>query len=180
LQKLTHDYPAVTQFRSHLAGGINNIGLLLNHAGRHSESETEFRKAIALLQTLADDNPAVTQFRYDLAIEHANLALPLDGKPSEAETELRKAIELLQKLADDNPAVIVFRMALAYSKSNLSSALSNMGKLTEAEAECRAAVTIFGRSSTTTQGLVSPETPRRNAHRVRRFSRQARPTSGGP
>jgi tetratricopeptide (TPR) repeat protein len=51
----------------------------------------------------------------------------------------------LQKLADDNPAVIVFRAQLANSHAHISSALSNMGKLTEAEAECRTAVTIFGK-----------------------------------
>ena len=51
----------------------------------------------------------------------------------------------MQKLADDNPAVINFRMALANSHNSLASALSRMGKPTEAEAECRAAVTILGK-----------------------------------
>ena len=51
----------------------------------------------------------------------------------------------MQKLADDNPAVIAFRSELANSHTNLASALSSLGKPTEAEAEFRAAVTIFGK-----------------------------------
>ena len=51
----------------------------------------------------------------------------------------------MQKLADDNPAVIDFRAVLANSHTNLAYELSRMGKPTEAEAECRAAVTIFGK-----------------------------------
>ena len=147
LQKLADDYPAVTEFRSGLAGSLNNLGLLVNQTGRQSESEAEFRKAIALIQKLADDNPAVTHFHYLLAGNRSNLSVTLaaTGKVLEAEAEQRKAIALLQKLADDNPAVIIFRMALATSHRNLGDSLSLAGKPTEAEAEFRAAVTIFGK-----------------------------------
>jgi tetratricopeptide (TPR) repeat protein len=147
-QKLADDYPAVTEFRSDLAGSLNNLGWLLSEAGKPTEAEAELRKAIALLQKLADENPAVTQFRLWLAAFQGNLAgvlMDVFGKPSEAGTELRKAIALLQKLADDNPTVIQFRNSLANSHNSLASALWMTGKRTEAEAECRAAIAIMGK-----------------------------------
>ena len=87
----------------------------------------------------------------------------------------------MQKLADDNPAVIGFRLALANSHNILAYNLLDMGKPTEAEAECRAAVTIFGK--------VVDDDPKVLFHRqilAIAFSRlgdwspQARPTSRGP
>ncbi len=47
-----------------------------------------------------------------------------------------------QKLADDNPAVTDFRDCLAKSKGMLGILLWQMGKPTEAEAECRTALAI--------------------------------------
>ena len=72
-------------------------------------------------------------------------------------------------------------MGLADSHNNLAYALSEMGKPTEAEAECRAAVTILGK--------VVDDDPKVLFHREilaialnkpRRLSPQARPTSRGP
>src|SRR5262249_47245539 len=134
---------AVTQFREELAGSHNNLGIVLTETGRKSESEAEFRKAIAIKQKLADDNPAVTQFRYGLAVSRFQLGVPLLGRP-EAEAEVPQPIALSQTRADADPADIRFRRILGLSHFNLGSTLSSMGKLTEAEAECRAAVTILG------------------------------------
>ena len=87
----------------------------------------------------------------------------------------------MQKLADDNPAVIQFRMALANSHNTLAYALSETGKPTEAEAECRAAIAIMGK--------VVDDDPKVLEHREflaallsepRQSAPQARPTSRGP
>ena len=144
LQKLADDNPAVTQFRSDLAGSHNNLGWLLQQTGKSSEAEAEYRKALAIQQKLADDNPAVTEFRSDLAVSHNNLGNLLSdtGKSSEAEAEYRKALAIQQKLADDNPAVTDFRSRLAVSHNNLGNLLSSTGKSSEAEAEYRKALAI--------------------------------------
>ena len=114
--------------------------------GQPSEAEAEFRKAIALRQKLADDNPAVTGFRYDLARSRNNLAIAvLIGQAVGGGGRIPQGDRALQKLADDNPAVIDFRMGLANSHNSLACALSETGKPTEAEAECRAAITILGK-----------------------------------
>ena len=125
-QKLADDNPAVTEFRSGLAGSHNNLGFLLADTGKPAEAEAEYRKALAIYQKLADDNPAVTEFRSSLAGATTTSASCCGdtGKPAEAEAEYRKAMAIHQKLADDNPAVTDFRSSLAKSHHNLGYLLS--------------------------------------------------------
>jgi hypothetical protein len=57
-QKLADDNPAATEFRSDLAGTVNNLAILLSDIGKPAEADAESREAIALYQKLVDDNPA--------------------------------------------------------------------------------------------------------------------------
>ena len=144
-QKLADDNPAVTKFRSSLAISHNDLGLLLDKAGKPAEAEAEQRKGLALLQKLADDHPAVTEFRSELALSHNNLGAVLNhmGKPVAAAAEFRKMLALQQKLADDNPAVTEFRSSLALSHLNHGILLGEAGNPAEAEAESRKALALW-------------------------------------
>ena len=76
---------------------ILRIGVLLSNTGEPPAAAAEFRKAIAIQQTLADDHPGVTQFRGDLALGDKNLGnlLSNTGKPAAAAAEYRKALALI-------------------------------------------------------------------------------------
>ena len=144
-QKLADGNPAVTDFRSHVPWGHDDLGGLLRNTGRPAEAEAEFRKALALYQKLADDDPAVTDFQEWLAVSHNNLGVTLKGmgKPVAAEAEYRKALALQQKLADGHPGVTDFRSRLAGSHQNLGRLLRDTGKPAEAEAEFRKALALY-------------------------------------
>ncbi len=144
LQKLVDDNPAVTEFRSMLAGSQGSFGWLLSSTGKPAEGEAEFRKSLALRQKLADDHPAVTEFRSGLAYSHNDLGVTLRdmGKPVAAAAEFRMGLALAQMLADDNPADTGSRRSLADLHFNLGILLSGTGKPAEAEAEFRKALAI--------------------------------------
>ena len=134
---------AKAESRRELAATIHWVANTLAGLDKPSESEAEFRKALAIEQKLADDYPAVAEFRSSLAYGHNTVGSMLSArKPSEAEAELRTALAIQQKLVDDYPAVTGFRVILAKIRMNLAYVLSNTGKSSEAEAEYGKALAI--------------------------------------
>ena len=146
-QKLADDYPAVTEFRSDLARSHNNLGVLLNETGRQSEAEAEYRKAIALHQKLADDNPAVTEFRLRLGNTALQPRLCCDcwaSRRRRGPNSARRSRSCRSWPTTIPPSLTSERDWPTATTTSLSHCRS-MGKPTEAEAECRAAIAIMGK-----------------------------------
>ncbi len=143
-QKLAHDNPTNTGFRSQLAQTHFVLGHVLSDMGKPVAAEAEYRESLSIRQKLADDNHAVTWSRFSLGHSHYFLGALLSktGKPAESEAEFRKAMALYQKLADDEPVVTDFRNYLAWSHRALAHLLSKTGKPAESEAEYRKALAI--------------------------------------
>ena len=62
-QELADDNRAAPGFRSSLASGHHDLGLLLKETGRPAPAEAEYRKALAIQQELVKDNPGVIDLR---------------------------------------------------------------------------------------------------------------------
>ena len=76
--KLAADHPAVTDFRSHLAGSHNDLANVLSTDGQADGGGGRVPPGAGdLPEKLAADNPAVTEFRSRLANSHHNLGLLL-------------------------------------------------------------------------------------------------------
>ena len=107
---------------------------MFKESGKATESEAEFRKALAIRQKLADDDPAVTEFRRLLAQTHKNLGILLEeeGNLPEAEAEHQKALTIRQKLADDNPGIFPIQRDLARSLDDIGCKLAQAGRMGDA------------------------------------------------
>ena len=119
-----------------------DIAILL-YSGEGTESEAEFRKALAAKEAgrrlsrrprvSAQPGGCPQQFRELLA---------LTGRSAEAEAQQREALAGPQKLADDYPAVAQFRSKLADSRLNIGIGLAERGESSKAEAEFRRALAL--------------------------------------
>ena len=111
-QKLADDNPAVTEFRSDLASGHNNLGVLLLQMGKPVGGGGRVPQGAAAPAEAGRRQPRRHRIATPrLATGHSNLGYLLrkTGKPAEAEAELRQSLAISQKLADDNPKVPDFR-----------------------------------------------------------------------
>ena len=131
------------RFQADLASGHLSFANLLSDLGKQAEAEVQYRKALALFETLSADRPdvpeyrrpAIPEYRSDLATSHCNLGTLLKdlGKQTEAEEQHRKALAIREKLAADFPVVPDYRSSLADSHNHLGSLLAGLGKRAEAE-----------------------------------------------
>jgi serine/threonine-protein kinase len=153
--RLAASFPAVPQYRQHLATSHNNLGLLLKDLGRQPEAEAEYRRAITFQQKLAADFPSVPEYRRDLARSHNNLGIVLSsqGDGPGGEAAYRQALALQEGLAADFPAVPEYRHELARSHNNLGLLLKDLGRQPEAEAECRRALALQERLAASFRGV---------------------------
>jgi tetratricopeptide (TPR) repeat protein len=134
-EKLTAEYPAVSQYRLELAGSHNSLGaLLLAGLSRQAEAETAFRQALAILDKLAAEHTSVPQRRLELGRSHNDLGFLLAGlgKRAEAEAAYRQALAIRGKLAADYPAVPQYRIELGGSQCNFGHLLRESNKPEEA------------------------------------------------
>ena len=132
------------EYRKDLGRGHNNLGILLAGLGKGPEAEGQFRKALAIEETLIADFPAVPDYRKDLAGSHYNLGRLLAGlgKGAEAEEQCREALAIEEKLAADFPAVPNYRHVLGSSHHSLGFLLAGLRKGAEAEGQYREALAI--------------------------------------
>jgi tetratricopeptide (TPR) repeat protein/tRNA A-37 threonylcarbamoyl transferase component Bud32 len=114
------------------ASAHNNLAVVLQAHGKHTEAEAEFRRALALWEsTVGPDH-------LDVANANNNLVgnLHAQGKYAEAEVAARRSLALRETaLGPDHPDV-------ALSHNNLAGILIAQGEHTEAEAEFRRALTL--------------------------------------
>src|SRR4051794_1518585 len=146
-QKLVDDHPAVTEFRSSLAGSHDNLASTLAQTGKPAGAEAESRRAMALNEKLADEDlavygPRVMYLKTDMSIDRA-WTLIRAGKLAEAEAAFREGLASYQKLADKHPANTEIRERLAYRHFEFGVQLSQWGKLAEAEVEYREALSLI-------------------------------------
>ena len=143
-QKLADDNPALTEFRTSLAGSHNNLGYgcrdgqagggggrVPQGAGDPAEAGRRQPRRHRLPQR-AGEQPQQPRPR---AVE--TRASRRRRRPSSA-----RRLAIQQKLADDNPAVTEFRFALANSHGTSACCCRDMGKPAEAEAEHRKAMEL--------------------------------------
>jgi tetratricopeptide (TPR) repeat protein len=90
-KQLAADYPTRPEFRSALASGQNNLGMVLQELGRLKEAAESYCDALALEQHLVADFPNEPNRRNSLAATHVNLAIlrlrQKDFKASKADLE---------------------------------------------------------------------------------------------
>ena len=143
-QKLAEDHPDVTDFRSRLAAGHHNLGILLSNTGRLKEAEAEFRGAVTVFQQAGRGPPRRHRIPQQPG-DQPQLPGQFAGEPGrfkEAEAEHLEAVALQSKLVDDHPDVINFRERLVLAHSRFADMLSWTGRLSEAEAEYRALLAV--------------------------------------
>jgi tetratricopeptide (TPR) repeat protein len=118
---LVRDHPATPDYRSWLARGSNDLGVLYDHAGQRDEAERLFRKAIAVQEALARDWPKVPAARLDLAKHRGNLGgfYQRQGRLDEAEQQLRETRDLFRALVRERPREPEYRAQLAHTYNNL-------------------------------------------------------------
>jgi eukaryotic-like serine/threonine-protein kinase len=135
---------ATARSRRDVAFTTFRIAILHAATGKTSAAESEYRKAVSLLQKLVDENPTVTEFRRQLADVHQDFGVLLwrSARLTEAEAECRQALALHQRIVNENLAVTPFRDTLAMSRLNFSLLLRSADKPKDAENELREALSL--------------------------------------
>jgi serine/threonine protein kinase/tetratricopeptide (TPR) repeat protein len=143
-QKLADEFPAVPEYRQHLASSHINLGNVLAGQSQPDKAAEQYRKALAIFQKLADDFPAVPQYRRELASSHNNLGQLLAGQsqPDKAAHHHHQALAIRQRLADELPAVPEYRQYLARSHNNLANLLVGQNQPDKAAEQYRKALAI--------------------------------------
>jgi serine/threonine protein kinase/tetratricopeptide (TPR) repeat protein len=133
-KKLADDFPAVPEYRDHVAGSYNALGNLLARQEKYEEAAIVFRAALDLRKKLADDYPDVPEYRWGLANTYNSLGGMLTNarKLAEAKPELLQAIAFQRQLADDFPSFPDYAVGLGGSYCNFGNLLRESGKAAEA------------------------------------------------
>jgi tetratricopeptide (TPR) repeat protein len=154
LSRLLVQFPKKLSCRDDLAGGCNNLAVLLLTSSRTEEGEALLRRAIALLESLAAEDAGGTQYLDRLARGYANLGAMFSntGRPREAHEPLRQAIDVARKRRAASPTDPRARKALALGHLNLAESLEKTDGPAAAEPDRREAIELY-------EGLVA-ESPR--------------------
>jgi tetratricopeptide (TPR) repeat protein len=132
----THETATTEPERSREARTYDRLGRLNQFLGRFPESETAFRRAVALYQRLAADFPNRPEFRQELASSQNRLGrlLSENARLEDAEEAYRDGLSVARRLAADFPAEPEYRQVLAGFHNNLGNLLlGDSGRLIEAE-----------------------------------------------
>jgi tetratricopeptide (TPR) repeat protein len=99
-QKLADVYPGIAEYRRGMTRSLNNLGDLLNAAGRAAEAIDYYVRSRKILEALAKDNPSVADFESGLAFSLSGLgrAHRRAGQRAEAVADLRRAVALRERL----------------------------------------------------------------------------------
>lgn len=100
--EVTHSYECGMD----LAMSYNNLGILLDDLGKHSEARKSYEEAVELREALTDETDAIGD-RRDLADSYNNLGDVLRklGKLSEARKVYEDAIYILKSLAVETESI---------------------------------------------------------------------------
>ena len=134
-EALLADAPS-TPRRVALGRALGGLADLLRVTGPPADSESAYRRAIALLETASADEPAEVGPRQELgaALDGLGILLKDRGRSEEAKATGRRAIEVLEKLVADVPTLPSPRDGLARAYNSLGLMLRDAGTSAESEA----------------------------------------------
>ena len=113
-------HPEWSEIGTDLGTTHGNIGLVFRQLGRNADAESEFNKAIAILEPLAAAAPADAVVLRSLAASYNNLASLVDVvKPKAAAEAYRKAISIQRSLVKADPLDRFHQSELALTYNNL-------------------------------------------------------------
>jgi serine/threonine protein kinase/tetratricopeptide (TPR) repeat protein len=142
LTRLAQIKPEVLEHQSAVAMAHNNLGAVQSRAGKGTEAEASYQRAIAAQLELVSRAEAQKAYRRDLAYSYNNLG-QLQVKlhrAKDAEQSFREAVGLLETLTRQHPRDIGFQGSLGGVHNNLGIVLEELGRTGEAaEAYERAA-----------------------------------------
>src|SRR5262249_6535708 len=128
------DSPAVPAYRHDLAGGHNELGILLMDLEQWPAAERVYRRALDLYEKLAAECPAVPDYRRGLAAGSVNFGIVLRAQ-GHAEASLvwvAKAITLLEPLVQQEPRLVGERLFLHNAHMSRAQALDALGRYGDA------------------------------------------------
>jgi tetratricopeptide (TPR) repeat protein len=140
LEQLVKESPA-TEFRHELARTLTNRGVFLRTHKQPRDAETDYRRAIRLLNGLRATGRVRAVYEYNLAIAHLDLGNILYDREDydQALAELDQAEEILTRLVADFPARTRYKKKLARTYNSRGSALAESGEERSAEDDWRKA-----------------------------------------
>ncbi|HZW34805.1 MAG TPA: protein kinase, partial [Isosphaeraceae bacterium] len=132
------------EIRNELALAVDARGWIHRELGEIPRAESDFRRALELLEGLVGEFPTVSRHREALARALNSLGLLEEstGRLADAEGHLRRERELVERLAQDFPDRPEHRRELARTLSNLGSVLLHQDRLGDAEPILRRAVAV--------------------------------------
>ena len=66
-EKLSHQFPAISEYRQELIRNANSLGVLLGHLGKQEEALAVLSQAVKLQNALVNEYPKVDEYRLALA-----------------------------------------------------------------------------------------------------------------
>ncbi|MFS8101144.1 tetratricopeptide repeat protein [Lentzea alba] len=124
------DLYIANDLRSHLPGGLGNLGLLELELGRLSSSEDALRRSLALAEEIGD------QHRVALGLGNLGTVLAARGKDPEAEEAFLQSLELAQRHG--------FRPTEMSARVEYAEFLTGVGRLEEARENADRALELAG------------------------------------
>jgi tetratricopeptide (TPR) repeat protein len=142
-QKLADENPAVIEFQNRLALSHSRLGWLLTNTGKSSQALSEYRTGMALQQTLADKHPMIPGLQLELAFSLGEIGrhLARAGNTVEAIRYYRRSEAILQKVAGAGSSTTDNEDRLADCRTCIADLLRRLGRLDEALAACKSALT---------------------------------------
>ncbi|MEU8135135.1 tetratricopeptide repeat protein [Streptodolium elevatio] len=137
------------RYRSSLAMTLVFLGMSLQQAGRHGESEAPSREAVALYRALGDEPNTAW------ALGNVGSRLRAAGRSAEAAEAWREAREMYRALAAADP---VYRSLLAQSMYLTAVLLNDAGKRAEALAAVQESVVLYRQLTAENPGKYAGET----------------------
>jgi tetratricopeptide (TPR) repeat protein len=140
----TQEAAATEQERARQARAYFRVGGMNHILGRSQDSETAYRRAVALFQQLAVDFPKQPEHWRQLGRSYANLSSLLEktNRLTEAESANADALAIFKQLAAGYPNRPEFRGGLAGNFNNRGNLFIETGRPKEAEAAYAEALAI--------------------------------------
>jgi serine/threonine protein kinase/Tfp pilus assembly protein PilF len=115
--KLAADFPAVPDYRQHLALSHNNLGNLFTGLGKRPKAQEQYRQALAIQAKLAADFPAVPRYQIDLGGSYCHLGnlVSASGRPRASLVWYEKAIRTLTATYEQDRRLVAAKQFLRNS-----------------------------------------------------------------
>jgi serine/threonine protein kinase len=133
-----------SEIRNELALATDAQGWIYRDLGDLKVAEQDYRKALALLDSLVTDFPTVPRYRESLARVCNSLGLIAEstGRLDDAESHLRRELPLVERLAQDFPDRPEHSRELARTLTNLANVILARSNTDDSEPIFRRAVAV--------------------------------------